>query len=76
VGETCGTHGRGRGVCGILVGRPELKRTLGRLRPLWEDIMKLDLTEIDINVANRIRLAQDMFQWRVFMSTVMNLRVS
>jgi hypothetical protein len=35
----------------------------------------MDLTEIGIDGANLIRLAQDRVQWRAFVSTVMNLRV-
>jgi hypothetical protein len=41
-----------------------------------EDNIKLDLREIGIGGTNWIRLAQDRVQWRAFMSTVMNLRVS
>jgi hypothetical protein len=37
--------------------------------------MKLVIREIGINEANWIRLAQDTVKWRVFMNTVMNLRV-
>jgi hypothetical protein len=36
---------------------------------------KVDLREIGIDVANWIQLAQDRVQWRVFVNTVMNLRV-
>jgi hypothetical protein len=74
VGWTCGTHGEGRGVYRVLVGRPEGKRPLGR--PRWEDNIKMDLREIGIDVANWIRLAQDRVQWRAFVNTVMNLRVT
>jgi hypothetical protein len=35
----------------------------------------MDLREIGIDAANRIRLAQDRVQWRAFVNTVMNLRV-
>jgi hypothetical protein len=65
----------GRGVRRVFVGRPEGKRPLGRLRRRWEDNIKMDLTEIGIDGANWIRLAQDRVQWRAFVSTVMNLRV-
>jgi hypothetical protein len=67
--------GEGRGVNGILVGRPESKRPLGRPRRRWEDNIKMDLREIGIDEANWIRLAQDRVQWRAFVSTVMDLRV-
>jgi hypothetical protein len=66
----------GRGVYKILVGRPEGKRLLGRPRRRWEDNIKMDLKETGIDGANWIQLAQDRVQWRPFVSTVMNLRVS
>jgi hypothetical protein len=65
----------GRGVYRVLVGRPEGKRPLGRPRRRWEDNIKLDLREIGIDGTNRIQLAQNRIQWRVFVNTVMNLRV-
>jgi hypothetical protein len=67
--------GEGRGAYRILVGRSEGKRQLGRPRRRWEDNIKMDLGEIGIDGANWIRLAQDSFQWRAFVYTVMNLRV-
>jgi hypothetical protein len=67
--------GEGRGAYGVLVGRPEGKRPLGRPRRRWEDNIKLDLREIWINGANWIHLAQDRVRWRAFVNAVMNLRV-
>jgi hypothetical protein len=67
--------GEGRGVYRVLVGRPEDKRPLGRLRRRWEDNIKMDLGETGIDGSNWIRLAQDRVQWRAFVNTVMNLRV-
>jgi len=52
VGRTCGTHGEGRGVYRVLVGRPEGKEPLGRPRRRWEDNIKMDLREIGIIWAN------------------------
>jgi hypothetical protein len=52
----------------------EGKRPLARPRRRWENIIKMDLREIGINVTNWIRLAQDRVQWRAFVSTIMNLR--
>jgi hypothetical protein len=70
------THmGEGRGVYRVLVDRPEGKRLLGRPRHRWEDNIKMDLRKIGIEVSNWIRLAQDRVQWRVFVNTVMKLRV-
>jgi hypothetical protein len=67
--------GEGIGVYGVLVGRPEGKRPLGRPRRRWEDNIKMSIREIEIDGVNWIRLAQDRVQWRAFLSTVMNLRV-
>jgi hypothetical protein len=59
----------------VWVGRPEGKRPLERPRRRWEDNIKVNLREIEIDVANWIRLAQDRVLWRAFVSRVMNLRV-
>jgi hypothetical protein len=67
--------GEGRGVYSVLAGRPEGKRPLGRPRRRREDNIKMDLREIGIDGANRIRLVQDRVQWRAFVSTIMNLWV-
>jgi hypothetical protein len=45
-----------------LAGRLEGKRLLGRPRRRWEDNIKLDLREIEIDGANWIQLAQDRVQ--------------
>jgi hypothetical protein len=67
--------GEGRGVYRVSVGRPEGKRPLGRPRRRWEDNIKMDLREIEIDEANWIQLVQDIVKWRACMNTVMNLRV-
>jgi hypothetical protein len=74
MGGTCGTHEEGRGVYRVLVGRPDVKRSLGRLRRRWEDNIKMDLRETEFDGTNWIRLAQDRVQWLTFVNTVMNLR--
>jgi len=52
--------GEGRGVCRVLVGRPEGKTPLGRRpRRRLEDNIEIDFREIRIDVTNWIRLAQD-----------------
>jgi hypothetical protein len=70
------THMERRGVYRVLVGRPEGKRPLRRLRHRWEDNIKMDLREICINGANWIQLAQDRVQWQTFVNTEMNLWVT
>jgi hypothetical protein len=41
--------GEGRGVCKVLVRRPEEKRPLRRPGRRWEDNIKMDLREIGTN---------------------------
>jgi hypothetical protein len=41
--------GEGRGVYRVLVGRPEVRRPLGRPRRRWEDDIKLDIREMGID---------------------------
>jgi hypothetical protein len=67
--------GEERGVYSVLVGRPEVKRPLGRPRRRWEDNIKIDLREIGFDGANWIQLAQACVQWRACVNTVMKLRV-
>jgi len=38
--------GERRGVCSVLVGKPEGKRPLGIPRRRWEDNIKMDLQEV------------------------------
>jgi hypothetical protein len=38
--------GEGKGVCRVLVGKPECKRPLGKPRHRWEDNIKLDPTHV------------------------------
>jgi hypothetical protein len=67
--------GEKRNMYGLLVGKPEGKRPLGRPRCRWMDNIKMDLLEIGVSVVNRIGLAQDRYRWRALVNAVMNLRV-
>jgi hypothetical protein len=40
--------GEGRGMYRVLVGKPEAKRPLGRLRRRWEDNIEMDLQEVGL----------------------------
>ena len=53
--------GEGRGVHRVLVGKPEGKRPLGRLRRRWEDNIKVDLQEVGEG-GDWMELAQDRSQ--------------
>jgi hypothetical protein len=51
--------GEERGVCRVLVGKPEGKRPLGRPRRRWEDKIKMDLQDVGGGGMDWIGLAQD-----------------
>ena len=67
--------GEERGVCRVLVGKPEGKRPLGRPRCRWVDNIRIDLQEVGCGYMDWIGLAQDRDRWRTLMSAVMNLGV-
>jgi hypothetical protein len=67
--------GEGRGVHGVLVGKREGKRPLGRPRRRWEDNIKMDLQEVGGSCGDWMELAQDRDRWRALVGTVRNLRV-
>jgi hypothetical protein len=68
-------HAWERSAYRVLVGKPEGKRALGRLRRRWEDNIKTDLGEIGWGGLDWIYLAQVRDKWRALVNTVMNLRV-
>jgi hypothetical protein len=59
-----------RNVCGLLVGKPEERRPLGRPRCRWVDNIRMDLGDIRWG-------GVDWMVWlgRVLVNAVMNLRV-
>ena len=60
---------------GVLVGKPEGKRPLGRPRRRWEDNIKMDLQEVGRGRRDWMELAQDRNGWRSLVGTVRNFRV-
>jgi hypothetical protein len=67
--------GEKRNVYGLLIGKPEGKRPLGRPRCRWIDNIKMDLLEIGFSVVDWIGLSRDRYRWRALVNAVMNLRV-
>ena len=67
--------GEDRGVHGLLVGKPQGKRSLGRPRHKWEDNIKMDLQEVRWGRGDWIELAQDRDGWRSHVGMVRNFRV-
>ena len=65
----------GRRVHGVLVGKLEGKKTIGRPRHRWEDDIKTDLQEVGGGCGDWMKLAQDRDRWRALMSMVMNFWV-
>jgi len=67
--------GEERGVCRVLVGKPEGRRLLGRPRRRWVDTIRMDLQEVECVYMDWIELTQDRDRWRTLVSAVMNFRV-
>ena len=65
----------GRSAFKILTGKPTEKRPLGRPRRRWEDNIKMDLEEIDINAGKWVDSAQDRNYWRSLVNVALHLRV-
>jgi len=57
--------GEERGVYGVLVGKPEGRRPLGRPRRRWADNIMMDLQEVECGYMDWIRLAKDRDRWRL-----------
>ena len=70
------TYGRERkGKYNVLVGKPEVRRPLGRPRRRREDNIKVNLREVGWGMS-WIDLSQDSDSWRALVNAVMNLWVS
>jgi hypothetical protein len=60
----------------LLVGKSEGKRSLGRPRSRWVNIIRMELGEVGWGDVDWIGLAQDKNKWRALMKGLMTLRVS
>ena len=67
--------GEGRGLYGVLVGKPEGKRPLGRPRRRWEDNIRMELQEVVCRDMDCIDVAQEWDRWRARVNAIKNLRV-
>ena len=65
----------GRRAFKILTGKPTGKRPLGRPRHRWEDNIRMDLKEIDINWRNWVDSSQNRDYWGVIVNAALNLWV-
>lgn len=64
-----------RNACGALLGKSEVKKSLGRPRRRWENNITMDLRETGWDDMEWIHLAEDRDQWKELKNTTMNLRV-
>ena len=65
----------GRSDFKILTGKLTGKRPLGRPMRRWEDNIRMDLEEININAGNWVDSAQDSNYWRALVNAALNLPV-
>jgi hypothetical protein len=72
--KACSTNGEKRNAYGILVGKPERKRPLGKLRCRWVNDIKRDPRERGRDGMDWFDLAQDGDQWMALVNTVINLQ--
>ena len=68
MGGACSTYGAEEG---LLVGKPEGKRPLGRPRRRWEDNIKMDHQEVRCEGMDWIEVAQDRDRWRALVNALM-----
>ena len=67
---------KGRSAFKILTDTHTGKGPLGRPRFRWENNIRMDCKEIDINTRNWFDLAQDRNYWRALVNAAFNLRVT
>jgi hypothetical protein len=75
MGRACNRNGERRKAYRTLVGKPEIKRPLGRPRHRLVDNIKVHFREIEWGGIDWIDLAEDRDQLRDFVKSAMNLRV-
>jgi hypothetical protein len=64
-----------RNACKVLMGKPEIKRLLGKQRCRWVDNVRMDVAEKGRGGADWIGLVQDRDKWKALVNAVMDLRV-
>jgi len=64
-----------RGTYKVLTGKPEGKRSHGKNRRGWGDIITMDFQEVRWGDMDRIDMAQDRNMWRDVLNAVMKLRI-
>jgi hypothetical protein len=75
VDGACVVHVDTSNACEILDGLPEGNQPLRRTCCSWEDHIKTDLREVELESVDWIHLEQDRDKWWAHVNTVMKLRV-
>jgi hypothetical protein len=75
MGGACSAHGEMRNVFKILVGKPERNRPHARQRRRWENNIKINVTEIRMEVVDWSHLVQDVVQLCAFVIRMMDFLV-
>ena len=65
-----------RNAYGVLVGKREGKRPIGRSTLRWENNIKMDLQEIERDGVKWIDLVQDRDRWQAVMNKLLKCRDS
>ena len=63
----------GRNAFKILTGEPTGKRSLARSRRVWEDSVRMNLKEINVNARNWVDLTQNRDYWQTLVNATLNL---
>ena len=66
---------RGRRALYILTGKPTGKRTVGRPRRRWEDNIRMNLKEMDVNTRNWVGSTQDRDNYIALVNSALNVQV-
>jgi hypothetical protein len=70
MGRACSTNGERRNAYRGLVGKPEERRPLGRIRSRWVNNIKMNLRDIGSDGMDWIDLARDRDKWMDLVNTV------
>jgi hypothetical protein len=74
MGRICSTYGESGDACRVLVGKPEVRRTLGIPKRRWKDNIEMDLREKGWGI-DWTDLAEERERWRAFVTAVMNVLI-
>jgi len=76
MGRPCGRNGGKKNAYAVLLGKPEGKGPVEKLKGRWEDNIKMYVKEVGWEDVGWISLFQDRQEWRAVVNTVMNHSVS